>query len=107
MARREIVFSAIFKVFNLYFFFKVAGLKCKGLDNSMNVFGNSITLLSKQESVNLSNMFERFIHHHQCIRKSSLNSIACRRVKRIGHITFDIIEKKMGQISDIKGVKLK
>ena len=33
--------------------------------------------------------------------------MACRRVKWIGHITFGIIEKKMGQISDIKGVKLK
>ena len=79
----------------------MAGSKFKGPDNSMNVFGNSITLLSKQDSVNLSNMFGRFIHHHQCIRKSSLNSIVCRRVKRIGHITFDIIKKKMGQISDI------
>ena len=73
----------------------------------MNVFGNSISLLSKQDFVNLSNMFERFIHRHQCIQKSSLNSMACRRVKWIGDITFDIIEKKMGQISDIKGVKLK
>ena len=38
----------------------MAGLKFEGLDNSMNVFGNSITLLSKQDSVNLS--FVRTVH---------------------------------------------